>query len=51
MLIGSVTLAVLLARHLLWGRAMFLSHRAAFEVIRHLRVRIADHLTACRSTD
>ena len=43
--LGMVAAGAVLGRHLLWGRAMYLSHSAAFAVFQHLQLRIATRLS------
>ncbi|MGQ0776863.1 MAG: ABC transporter ATP-binding protein [Pseudonocardiales bacterium] len=43
-LLGGLAVLAVLARHVLWGWAMYLSHRAAYEVLYHLRLRVAERL-------
>jgi ATP-binding cassette subfamily B protein len=42
--LAAVAAACTLARFLLWGRAMTISHVAGGEVVHHLRLRLAQHL-------
>lgn len=42
--LGIAAAGAVLGRHLLWGRAMHLSHRAAFAVFQQLQLRIATRL-------